>query len=155
MDTLIIGLVVGLAFAGVIVVFLLYGGSPLGERLGLFQPRFRRLDFIERLQLDGGRKLLLVRRDDVEHLVMIGGPIDLVVENNIKSAPAPTDLIDEKDAAQQTLNLYPQGRFRDAAEVSREIRAGLSGGKPQSEAKEKDKATPLTLDATRETKAGR
>jgi len=50
----------------------------------LFTPRVRRLGFIERAHLDGGRKLLLVRRDDVEHLILVGGPIDLVVETGIK-----------------------------------------------------------------------
>jgi flagellar protein FliO/FliZ len=50
----------------------------------LFTPKVRRLAFIERAHLDGGRKLLLVRRDDVEHLILVGGPIDLVVETGIK-----------------------------------------------------------------------
>ncbi len=44
-----------------------------------------RLAFIERTKLDGGRKLLLVRRDGVEHLILIGGPIDLVVETGIRA----------------------------------------------------------------------
>lgn len=50
----------------------------------LFTPKVRRLAFIERAHLDGGRKLLLVRRDDVEHLILVGGPIDLVVETGIE-----------------------------------------------------------------------
>src|SRR5581483_1340423 len=33
--------------------------------------------------VDGRRRLVLVRRDNVEHLLMIGGPADLVVEPNI------------------------------------------------------------------------
>jgi flagellar protein FliO/FliZ len=49
-----------------------------------FAPRVHRLAFIERTRLDGGRKLLLVRRDDVEHLILIGGPIDLIVETGIR-----------------------------------------------------------------------
>ncbi len=59
--------------------------------------RVRRLAFIERAHLDGGRKLLLVRRDGVEHLILIGGPIDLVVETGIdpgayiESAPEKDD----------------------------------------------------------------
>ena len=47
--------------------------------------RLRRLSFVERTSLDGGRQLLLVRRDDVEHLILIGGPIDLIVETGIRS----------------------------------------------------------------------
>jgi hypothetical protein len=49
-----------------------------------FQPRPPpRLGVIEQANIDGRRKLLLVRRDDVEHLLMIGGPVDLIVEEKI------------------------------------------------------------------------
>ena len=37
--------------------------------------------------MDGKRKLLLVRRDDVEHLLIIGGPVDMVVETGIQGRP--------------------------------------------------------------------
>jgi flagellar protein FliO/FliZ len=54
-----------------------------------FQPRPEpRLGVSEQANIDGRRKLLLVRRDDVEHLLMIGGPVDIVIEENIK-APVP------------------------------------------------------------------
>jgi hypothetical protein len=36
----------------------------------------------------GGRRLIVVRRDDVEHLLMIGGPTDVVIEPNIVHAAA-------------------------------------------------------------------
>src|SRR2546429_4613159 len=36
--------------------------------------------------VDGRRRLVLVRRDNVEHLLMIGGPSDIVVESNIVRA---------------------------------------------------------------------
>jgi hypothetical protein len=35
---------------------------------------------------DGRRKLVIIRRDNVEHLLMIGGPTDVVVEQNIVRA---------------------------------------------------------------------
>jgi hypothetical protein len=37
---------------------------------------------------DGRRRLLLIRRDNVEHLVMTGGPTDVVIESNIARAGA-------------------------------------------------------------------
>ncbi|MBC7950509.1 MAG: flagellar biosynthetic protein FliO [Rhodospirillaceae bacterium] len=43
----------------------------------------RRLSVVETMALDGRRRLVLVRRDDREHLLMIGGPNDLVVEHGI------------------------------------------------------------------------
>lgn len=43
-----------------------------------------RLGISEYLDLDKQRRLVLVRRDDVEHLVLIGGSQDVVVESTIR-----------------------------------------------------------------------
>ncbi len=83
----------GFFIAGIVVLalvaagigFYLYQRKGNGDTAGLFGPRARRLAYVERTALEGGRKLLLVRRDDVEHLILIGGPIDLVVETGIRS----------------------------------------------------------------------
>jgi hypothetical protein len=54
----------------------------------LFPPRGEpRLAVMEQANLDGKRKLVLIRRDDVEHLIMTGGPVDVVIETGI-AAPA-------------------------------------------------------------------
>jgi hypothetical protein len=37
-------------------------------------------------EIDKSRRLVLLRRDGVEHLVMIGGPQDLLIEGNIDVA---------------------------------------------------------------------
>ncbi len=47
------------------------------------QPRLAVVDYAS---VDGRRRLILVRRDNIEHLVMIGGPSDIVVESNIVRA---------------------------------------------------------------------
>jgi flagellar protein FliO/FliZ len=49
----------------------------------------KRLAVTAAIALDGRRRLVLVRRDDVEHLLLIGGPADLVVENGIAPRAAP------------------------------------------------------------------
>ncbi len=48
-------------------------------------PRSRqlRLGFVETFDLDGDRQLMLVRRDNIEHLVLIGGPNDVLMESGI------------------------------------------------------------------------
>ncbi|SCA57898.1 Flagellar assembly protein FliO [Candidatus Terasakiella magnetica] len=43
----------------------------------------RRLSISEIMPLDGKRRLVLIKRDDKEHLLVIGGTTDLVVEQNI------------------------------------------------------------------------
>ena len=42
-----------------------------------------RLGLMEYYEIDKTRRLVIVRRDDVEHLIMIGGPQDMVIETNI------------------------------------------------------------------------
>ena len=61
-----------------------FGGSPSGT--GFMRPRDKRLGVVETV-VNAKRKLFLVRRDDVEHLVMIGGPIDMLIETGIKGRP--------------------------------------------------------------------
>jgi hypothetical protein len=58
------------------------------SRLGASPNRGRmpRLAVIDAAAVDGRRRLVLVRRDNVEHLLMIGGPSDIVVEPNIVRA---------------------------------------------------------------------
>ncbi|AQT42740.1 Flagellar biosynthesis protein, FliO [Bartonella apihabitans] len=46
--------------------------------------RTPRLSVRDAAAVDRTRRLVLVRRDNVEHLLMIGGPTDLVIETNIK-----------------------------------------------------------------------
>jgi hypothetical protein len=50
---------------------------------------------IDAATVDGRRRLVLIRRDNIEHLLMIGGPTDLVVEPNIVRAVAARDVVRE------------------------------------------------------------
>jgi hypothetical protein len=73
-------LVLGLIGAGALL-WRRFGTGPL-RTVG---PRGRqpRLAVIDVAAVDARRRLVLVRRDNTEHLLMIGGPTDLVVEPNI------------------------------------------------------------------------
>jgi hypothetical protein len=61
-----------------------FAGSRLGSNTN--RGRMPRLAVIDAAAVDGRRRLVLVRRDNVEHLLMIGGPTDIVVEPNIVRA---------------------------------------------------------------------
>jgi flagellar protein FliO/FliZ len=66
-----------------------------GERISSGGGRGRqpRLAVIDAATLDSRRRLVLIRRDNVEHLLLIGGPADLLVEPNIvRSTAAPREL---------------------------------------------------------------
>ncbi|MDX6807492.1 flagellar biosynthetic protein FliO, partial [Terrihabitans sp. PJ23] len=58
---------------------------PVANQGRARQPR---LGVLDAFAIDARRRLVLIRRDNVEHLIMIGGPNDLVVESNIVRAPS-------------------------------------------------------------------
>jgi flagellar protein FliO/FliZ len=60
-----------------------FGANRLGNATRGRQPR---LAVIDAATVDGRRRLVLIRRDNIEHLLMIGGPTDVVVEANIVRA---------------------------------------------------------------------
>lgn len=80
--------------AALLLVLALLGGCAwLARRLGLTPgaPRGRakatkRLEICEVLPIDARRRLLLVRRDHVEHLIIIGDS-ETVVESGIQPPP--------------------------------------------------------------------
>src|SRR5665213_3170900 len=63
-----------------------YGANRLGG--SNTRGRQPRLAVIDVANVDQRRRLVLIRRDNVEHLLMIGGPSDVVVEPNIVRAAA-------------------------------------------------------------------
>jgi flagellar protein FliO/FliZ len=72
------------------------------NRLGTNTQRGRmpRLAVIDAAAVDGRRRLVLVRRDNVEHLLMIGGPSDIVVEPNIvRAMPSRDQMAAQRSAA--------------------------------------------------------
>ena len=50
--------------------------------------RKTRLAVMDATAVDSHRRLVLVRRDDIEHLLLIGGPTDVVVERDIRLVSA-------------------------------------------------------------------
>lgn len=61
-------------------------GLSVGTFVSGGRNRKTRLAVMDATAVDSHRRLVLVRRDDVEHLILIGGPTDVVVEQNIRLA---------------------------------------------------------------------
>ncbi|MEI9902355.1 MAG: hypothetical protein WDN31_22295 [Hyphomicrobium sp.] len=78
-------LVVAFAAAAIVAVAVIVRKILPGPRFGslLASKSQRRLGVIEQTAIDAKRKLVLIRRDDVEHLIMTGGPVDIVIESGI------------------------------------------------------------------------
>lgn len=85
---------VNFVIAFVVVLVLIAAATWLVRRFGMTRldatarGRQPRLAVIDSANVDGRRKLVIIRRDNVEHLLMIGGPTDVVVETAIVRASA-------------------------------------------------------------------
>jgi flagellar protein FliO/FliZ len=84
-----IGLLAACGIAALIVLAIVYR-LAFAHRLRVPSGRTRqpRLGLVDAFSLDGQRQLVLIRRDNIEHLVMIGGPNDVLVESQINRAVA-------------------------------------------------------------------
>jgi hypothetical protein len=95
----------GLGVLGLVAILVVVVAAAVGVvlyfRLGVFRRRKgrgagksglleeSRIEVLERTKVDADRQLVLVRCDRIEHLIMVGGPADLVVENDVKKVRGP------------------------------------------------------------------
>lgn len=94
---------VGVGFVCLIgVLWLLRGRRGPSPFIRGGRNRQPRLQVLDAAAVDARRRLVLVRRDDVEHLIMIGGPTDIVIESGISAPPDRT--------AEPTIAAQPQPR---------------------------------------------
>jgi len=88
-------LLIALAMLALILILWWLIRKALGDRLNMSDRPDRRgrpprLGITESFAVDRqGRRLVMVRRDNVEHLVMIGGPNDLLIESNVMRGERP------------------------------------------------------------------
>jgi hypothetical protein len=68
----------------VLVIVRLIRSMTFGTFVAGGRNRKTRLAVMDATAVDSHRRLVLIRRDDVEHLLLIGGPTDVVVERDIK-----------------------------------------------------------------------
>ncbi len=81
---------VAICFFVAAVLILLIFRLAFGRRLRMAGGRGRqfRLGIVDAFDLDRQRQLVIVRRDNTEHLIMIGGPNDILIESQIVRAEA-------------------------------------------------------------------
>ena len=87
---LVAAVVVLLGLLCLALVLWIVRGRPSSPFIRGGRNRTPRLAVLDAAAVDTRRRLVLVRRDDVEHLIMIGGPIDVVVESRIVTARTET-----------------------------------------------------------------
>ena len=111
-----------------------FGANRLG---GTARGRQPRLAVIDAASVDGRRRLVLIRRDNTEHLLMIGGPTDVVVESNIVRAAA-------------AAGVREPARVSMTAETTARLTPGVEGSWPPPAAEPAPIAPPRRSTATEE-----
>jgi flagellar protein FliO/FliZ len=86
---IILAVILFVVFVGLLLVWRsVRSGAGRATGQGASRARQPRLGVVDVFDLDRQRQLILLRRDNVEHLVMIGGPNDVVVEQQIMRGAA-------------------------------------------------------------------
>ncbi len=98
-----------------------YGGAKLSRNR---QPR---LSVTDAAMVDDKRRLVLVRRDKVEHLVMIGGPSDIVIEQGIERAQTGQCTRPAQSAKTQTPTPHSPQPFTDPTSSKASTEANETG----------------------------
>lgn len=93
--------------------------------------RKTRLAVMDATAVDSHRRLVLVRRDDIEHLILIGGPTDVVVERDIRlAAPRRPALTGDSGQPQATAACRPASCRRTPARAGGTESADRQGHAP-------------------------
>ncbi|WP_092747564.1 flagellar biosynthetic protein FliO [Rhizobium aethiopicum] len=112
---------VGLALLLLILALWLIRGRAPSPFVRGGRNRQPRLQVLDAAAVDARRRLVLVRRDDVEHLIMIGGPTDIVIESRILP-----------DMAEQPQSIYrPELAEERPIAVPRPATPPVSAARPQ------------------------
>lgn len=118
------GVGVALVILVLVLIFLKRRNSPLFIKGG--RSREPRLMVLDAAAVDPKRRLVLIRRDEVEHLIMIGGPTDIVIESGIAdrsraAAPARSIAMDEIAAPQPVAATAAEARAERRPEPTRPV----------------------------------
>jgi flagellar biogenesis protein FliO len=97
---LVIAMIVLIAIIILILIYKLFNQRVRGRK-------GQRLGITEFHEIDKTRRIVLVRRDDVEHLILIGGNQDIVIENNIETGLANETAFRSRVVADDPVSLRP------------------------------------------------
>ncbi len=137
----LIALIAVLILFGIFVWFLRLITGTQYKRSSVRQDQ--RLAVLDRTSVDDSRSLLLVQRDGIEHLLMVGGPSDVVVESNINlSGPASSAENQPKPGHEIARRVIAQRPFRTMSLAGSSATVAESMGIVTSDAPETAIATP-------------
>lgn len=112
---------VAVGLLGLVIVLRFIRNRPSSPFIRGGKNRQPRLAVLDAAAVDTRRRLVLVRRDNVEHLIMIGGPTDIVIESRIQGAALPEEI--PVPARQQVAQPSVETRVQQPAVARSEARA--------------------------------
>lgn len=94
-----------LAFAGLVVlaILVIFIGRRARRHRGHGLVAGHRLAVVDQVTIDDHRRLVLIQRDDVQHLVILGGGSDFLVESGIGAAQLRPTVEEPRRAAHETV----------------------------------------------------
>ena len=124
---------------GLFLLIMLLWRLLAGSRTRAQRASEARLAIVEAAEVDQRRRLVLIRRDGVEHLIMIGGPGDVVIETGI-GAPS-----GQQSVSVQRRSALGEGSARASARPLNPAPASSDAGavKARSASTEPPKAEPV------------
>ncbi len=147
-------------FALMFVVGLIGGTAVLARRFGLApgtatggRASKKRLEIVESLTLDTKRRMIIVRRDNQEHLILLGTESETIVETSFeRPAQLPVEVVETQTPDIPSSAGKPSddddifARLRKVAELMNEKRAqSLRTGRPSPQTPTKAEATSTAL----------
>lgn len=103
----------------VLIIIRLVRNLTFGTFVAGGRNRKARLAVMDATAVDSNRRLVLVRRDDVEHLLLIGGASDIVVERDIRLTQQRRPVLSGGEDAQPRAQVLEQQTTRPAPAPAR------------------------------------
>ncbi|MAN78081.1 flagellar biosynthetic protein FliO [Pelagibacterium flavum] len=155
-------MIVALAIVIVLIVLAVWLIKLVGDAsASVGRGRNRRLMVIDSIAIDNKRQAVIVRRDQTEHLIVIGGPNDLVVESGFEAPPVQQVQRPRRRAAEPTPAVAAPEPAAPARPMGKSLRhtgllrpvednePKLDGGKPDNKGRASaDSATSVAMSAT-------
>jgi hypothetical protein len=101
----------------VLIVLGLWALKLLTRATGSMGRSTKRIVVIDKAQVDSKRQVVIIRRDNVEHVIMTGGPQDLIIESGVPVAPP----AEPRRPAARPVRPAPQPAAATAADLHRPI----------------------------------
>lgn len=161
-ETNYLTMIIALAIVLVLIVLAVWLIKLVGDASrSVGRGRNRRLMIVDSIAIDNKRQAVIVRRDETEHLIVIGGPNDLVVESGF-AAPAAQQMqrVQRRKPVADLPSVSPEPVATPARSAGTSLRhtgllravddePDLLGGKPDNAARSvPDSATSVSVSAS-------